>query len=158
MIYRLKEQTCPVLSSSLHPLPSSLLSAVLLPSALAALFSIPLIKNVWCINTTKLITDLVSLSKGFQRRLGKEVGNNRTHRVKATELHWGSNFWKCVTAGACSSVSVQIAVSVTDYGVCNIKRQTSQGRRGEKRLCELVFFVFAMAVALFWEVETTDTV
>lgn len=33
----------------------------------------------------------------------------------------------CVTEEACSSV--KITLSVTDYGVCNFKKQTSEERR-----------------------------
>ncbi len=72
-----------------------------------------------------------------------------------------------MTERACSSVSVRIALSVTEYGVCNFKKQTTQEGRGEKRLCECVcvfFFFFECIGCLlggayhrspFLDVETT---
>lgn len=45
------------------------------------------------------------------------------------------------SGGRRSSVSVRIASSATEYGVCDFKKQTSRGGRGEKReiVCECVF-------------------
>lgn len=97
---------------------------------------------------TKQITDLVSLSKGFKEYLGK-VGkkwgileHTESKQLNSVEC---IIFWKCVTEGAYSSVSVWIALGVTKCEVCNFKKKTFQYWRSDERMCTFFYMQWLLA-------------